>query len=357
MPLLRLPAETLVHIFNEVGSPFFSEDLGRLTVCKLWFEYALPTLFRSILLSEQKLQRLIGAGLLKAPSPLESSLQSLTLELIGNPASGSILNRQGLGQDIVRLDSSEASGLSEWRAHLFRKNSLAQLATAVPQFRRLRTLRIEVRSTSLSDDAGDYLSLPTLQAFLSVRNLSVLEIDINISARFLQERDKPRTGEVHHICPAISALLPTLQTLHIRIPRICPDILRLQGPDDGLRLSEVIIGLNLRIGRPMMTAQFHSTRCNDVSGGFLQLKDDMRKEAEALAARMQSPKCLRIQTHNRPHFSAVSLDVLTGKTTILKEEMYWLWAEDDVDAVIEHSEEDDESEESEISSLSSFPDD
>jgi len=141
------------------------------------------------------------------------------------------------------------------------------------------------------------------------------------------------------------------------MPKICPDILRLQGPDDELWLSEVIINLSLKIGLPWRTAQSHSARCNHVPGGILQLKDDIRKEAEAFAARMHSPKCLRILTHKVPHFETQSLDILTGKTRISKDDEDRLWTEDDVGAVIEHSKEEDEAEESEISSLSSFSDD
>ncbi|KAF4442413.1 hypothetical protein FALBO_17297, partial [Fusarium albosuccineum] len=45
--------------------------------------------------------------------------------------------------------------------------------------------------------------------------------------------------------------------------------------------------------------------------------------AGALAERMTSPKTLRILTHSLPSFEIQSLDVLTGKTMILDDDMAW----------------------------------
>lgn len=126
-----------------------------------------------------------------------------------------------------------------------------------------------------------------------------------------------------HICPKISALLQTLETLHIRMRRICPDILKPQHPDSGLRLSEVVVNLSLLEDIPGITAATHSRRCGFPDVGLLQLVADMREQAEALADRMTSPKSLRILRHSLPRFKVQSLDVLSGEAMILDDGMPW----------------------------------
>lgn len=81
MPLLRLPPETLAQIFDEVGSSFFREDLGRLTVCKQWFEFALPALYSCVSLSQETLRRLMASGITARPCPISHSLKALYLQL------------------------------------------------------------------------------------------------------------------------------------------------------------------------------------------------------------------------------------------------------------------------------------
>lgn len=83
MSLFRLPNETLVQIFDQVGSSFFREDLERLTVCKLWFQFALPALYRSNSLSQETLRSLIASGAITQRSTLKNSLETLDLELNG----------------------------------------------------------------------------------------------------------------------------------------------------------------------------------------------------------------------------------------------------------------------------------
>lgn len=61
MSLLRLPPEILIQIFDEASSSFFREDLGRLTVCRQWLEFALPTTFKNIVFSQETLRGLLAS--------------------------------------------------------------------------------------------------------------------------------------------------------------------------------------------------------------------------------------------------------------------------------------------------------
>jgi hypothetical protein len=82
----------------------------------------------------------------------------------------------------------------------------------------------------------------------------------------------------------------------------------------------VVINLGL-IGE---TSMAHSKRCGSRDGtGLLPLEADMQGQAKTLATRMASPKTVRILTISLPWFKAQSLDVLTGKTTLLDDDMAW----------------------------------
>ncbi|RYC57053.1 hypothetical protein CHU98_g9156 [Xylaria longipes] len=339
MSLLRLPPETLAQIFDHIGSSFFHEDLGRLTVCKQWLEFALPACFKCIKFSQETLRILITSGAVKRPSPLKRSLETLDLELRGYHYSyGSTFDPQQNAQESNVLDATASNKAfsdiptKTWINVL--NDDLAQLAVITQQSRRLRTLRIRAwgsPSPDALDNPEDYLSLPTIQAFLSVENLSVLVLDLSVS--FLNSSGEQ--GKSFHICPAIGALLRTLQTLHIRMRSICPDVLKPRGPDGSLHLSVVVINLSLITNQPGTTSAAHSKRCGSLAGGLLQLKADIEEQAQALAARMASPKIMRVLTHSLPQFETQSLDVLTGKTMVLDDDMAW---DEDGKTVVEDSE-------------------
>ncbi|KAK4112799.1 hypothetical protein N656DRAFT_789437 [Canariomyces notabilis] len=305
MSLLHLPPETLRQIFDEVGSSFFHEDVRRLTVCKQWFEFALPTCLKCITLSPKTLRSLMASGVTKRPSPLQNNLETLHLELRG---------------DRLCISTSYPSEYTQ------EPNAL--------QFHRLHTLRIRAWGFPCPqpfDSAEDNLPLPTMQALLLVENLRVLVLDL--STGFLNSTGQQ--GNDHHICPAIGALLCTLRTLHLRMRSICPDVLIPRDPNISLQLSEVVINLSLMENLPGVTSAAHSKRCGSQSGGLLQLKADLCEQAEALATQMAFPKVMRILTHSLPQFETNSLDVLSGKTMILEDGSAW---DDDGKTVEEGSE-------------------
>lgn len=50
MLLLNLPPEVLNYFFDELGPSFFQENLGRLTVCKQWYAFALSECYKHVVL-------------------------------------------------------------------------------------------------------------------------------------------------------------------------------------------------------------------------------------------------------------------------------------------------------------------
>ncbi|KAM0545645.1 hypothetical protein ACHAPJ_011261 [Fusarium lateritium] len=325
MSLLRLPPETLRQIFDQLDSSFFHEDLGRLTICKQWFDFALPACLKYITLSQEALRNLIISTATNKPSPLEGSLETLDLYLRGyqhgSPAPYPL--DCALESTLQPTAPSKSHGDNAVKTRIEALNDdLAQLAIIVQRSHTLRTLRIRAWSSHSPDPlsrAKDYLSIPTMRALLSVENLSILVLDLSGSSLISpgQQEDE------RHICSSIGALLRTLRTLHLRMRSICPDVLQTQDLDSTLQLSTVVVNLSLLTDQPSTTSAAHSKPCGSQDGGLIQLKADIQEQAEALVTRMASPKTMRILTHSLPQFDIQSLDVLTGKMMVLDDDAPW----------------------------------
>ncbi|KAI1360882.1 hypothetical protein F5Y08DRAFT_331234 [Xylaria arbuscula] len=304
MTLLLLPPEILAQIFDEIGSSFFREDVDRLTVCKTWYEFTRPVQFRSLKLTRDSLKSLMSSGFMERSSQLQSTLEDLQLEFRGFRAT----TPATMFEDPVI-----------WENDL--NDNLARFVTRAHECHRLRNLRIRAscyEASGINSAADEYLSQPIMLDLLSLGNLSVLVLDLNAGLWSGQRGVRTR-----HLCPAISALLPTLQTLHVRMQYVCPDVLKVLHSDECLRLSTVVINTSLNFSRSEVTSMFHSRRCPLGEGSLLQLRSDLQEQAEALANRMTSPKTVRILTHKLPTFVRVSLDVLTGVSMLLDDDSPW----------------------------------
>ncbi|KAF4947778.1 hypothetical protein FGADI_10172 [Fusarium gaditjirri] len=334
MSLLRLPPEILRQIFDQLDSSFFREDLGRLSVCKKWFDFALPACFKCITLSQKTLRHLIISTATQKPLSLESNLETLDLHLRGYEYNTSPPYPQNAQESNLRPPALRIR-VSYWiKRRRTLNNDLDKLAIIAQQSRRLRTLRVRAWKSPWGHPLSPrdrYLSLSPMLALLSVESLSVLVLDLSgVSLNSSGQQEDER-----HICPSVAALLPTLRILHLRMRDICPDVLKTQSLDSKLRLSTVVINLSLPPDQPSMTAAAHTKPCDSQRGGFIQLRADIREQAEALLTRMAFPQTMRILTHTLPQFDTQSLDVLTGKTMKLKDDAAW---DEDGETVQEDSE-------------------
>lgn len=312
MPLLRLPPEVLKQIFDYISPSLFYKDLGRLTICREWLDFALPVYFKCITVSQKNLSRLVTSPVVQGPSPLRNNLETIDLDLWGfsrtstSDAQEPAQDEDGLAHPWIRALNAD----------------LTQLAITAQQAHKLRTLRIQARIAPPLDPLDrpeDYLSLRSMQALLSVENLKFLVLDLCGSSLILSGQK----GNNCHFCPAIGTLLRSLRTLHLRLHNICPDVLKPPDTNGCLNLSEVVINLSLATNLPWSTSGFHAKRCGSSAGGTPQLKAEIQEQAKTLATRMTSPKVMRILTHSLPEFKPHSLDILTGKTMQLEHDMAW----------------------------------
>ncbi|KAI9163191.1 hypothetical protein HJFPF1_04790 [Paramyrothecium foliicola] len=256
---------------------------------------------------------------------LKESLEALTLDLgTFQPP----INAGGLRELERRntLHSTNHDIIRKYRDGTWRKNldgDLEELAAIMQQAPKLQFLGIETYGSPKPDPLDgpeDHLPLNPIKTALSVEHLRFLVIDLPGGVLTPSGNGE----ESCHICPAIAALLHKVQYLRLRMRSICPDVLKPRDSMQSIRLNEVVLNLSLKMGVPGISSAAHSKRCGSLNrGGFLQLKEDMQKQAEALAAKMSSPRLIRILTHTLVHLETQSLDVLTGKRMALEDSMPW----------------------------------
>ena len=99
---------------------------------------------------------------------------------------------------------------------------------------------------------------------------------------------------------------------------ICENVLKTQQRDASLRLSEVIVNLNLLPGPFDALPPKHAVHCTyffskqSYQPGEKSLID-LRNQARILARQMAGPKVVRILTHVRPSYEMRAFDALTGE--------------------------------------------
>ncbi|OAR02950.1 hypothetical protein LLEC1_07652 [Akanthomyces lecanii] len=326
MLLLQLSPEILRLIFEQIGSSFFQKDLRRLTICKQWYEFALPECLRRVVFYGDNLKRLINVGGLSQPSALRNSCEDLSLYIGGDQTRTISPSAQSFARTSTNADTSTALHVVSQDDTLANSqilnNDLVQLSLLIQGSFKLHTLYIRAWSFPpfhIRGSQRDYLSLPTMRSLLSVDHLAALVLDLPVG--FCDSSEYQEAG--CQLCPTIGALLGNLQSLQLRVRTICPNALKPQSHSHSLPLTKVVVNLSLSTNLPWQTSAIHSKRCGSAGGGMLQLKADLQKQAESLLPRMATPKFLRILTHSLPSIETQVLDVVTGKTMILDDNAAW----------------------------------
>lgn len=207
MSLLQLPTETLIQIFDYVGSSYFRSDLSRLTVCKQWNEFARTACFWNFYVTQKTLERLFSSPYVEPSLALvKNSVETLDLDLKGFEDWDSIPLSRHDSQAVDVLNVSTWNGAhgravrAVWTTEL--NNNIPYLATIIKQSRKLRILRIQATSELHPLlrllERRDYLFLSTIRAFLSTSNLTSLELDL-CGTRLIPHQSQDH-GEGSHVC-------------------------------------------------------------------------------------------------------------------------------------------------------------
>ncbi|KAK4154791.1 hypothetical protein C8A00DRAFT_32386 [Chaetomidium leptoderma] len=300
MALLQLPSELLFHILSLVGSPFFSQDARRLTVSKRWYQIAWLVTARELDITPQ-------SGLLSLPRFLaneevfgrvQTHLKSVKLSLEGFDADP----RAEL------VDETNADLEEEWIAQTDRH--LEALATKLQRCPQLECL------TLIAPLDVYYLEVGPFAKLLSMRHLTVLDVDMGGLCPVNAFPDSET-----HLCRSINSRLPSLRRLRCRMYRICDTIL--MPPEDGvsLRLKEVIINLARTQHANGCSVRFPIYICASPPGYPRSTRADIERRATALAARLETPRMVRVIDVVRGDIHA--FDAITGRRMVLAPGAEW----------------------------------
>ncbi|KAF2867418.1 hypothetical protein BDV95DRAFT_179495 [Massariosphaeria phaeospora] len=164
MSLLQLPTDTLIQIFDYVGSAYFRSDLARLTVSKQWSGFARTACFQDFHVTPNTLQRLLSSPYVEPSLALvKDSVETLVLDLKG-------FEDWDSARDVSFWNSAYGRAVrAAWTTEL--NTHLLSLATAIKQSRKLRTLRIratsELHPLLRRLERRNYLFLSTIRSFCS----------------------------------------------------------------------------------------------------------------------------------------------------------------------------------------------
>jgi hypothetical protein len=138
----------------------------------------------------------------------------------------------------------------------------------------------------------------------------------------------PSWGGVH-LCSIINALLPTLRRLRCRMCKVCDALLEPPEGNAWLGLEEVIVNLSLSdtaAGGEDTSFTFHRypMGCWPIEMQiFSQLQSSVERQARRLALRLDSPKMVRVLSHNFPALKTYAYDALTEQRIQLAENAPW----------------------------------
>lgn len=138
MSLFELPPETLIQIFNYVGSSYFRSHLSRLAVCKQWSKFVRSACFRDFYVTQETLRRLLSSPYVETSLPLiKDSVEFLDVVLKGFDDWDSIPLSRHDSQSVNVPNVSTWDGLhghavrAAWTTEL--DNHLLHLATIIEQ--------------------------------------------------------------------------------------------------------------------------------------------------------------------------------------------------------------------------------
>ncbi|OAL05120.1 hypothetical protein IQ06DRAFT_333335 [Phaeosphaeriaceae sp. SRC1lsM3a] len=337
MSLLQLPPETLIQIFDYVGSSYFRSDLSRLTVCKQWSKFAYTACFCTFHVTQKQLRRLLSSPYVELSLPLvKDSMETLELDLKGFedwdllPVYDYVWQNGNVEPHSSWNGDHGSAVRAAWTTEL--NNDLLYLSTIMKQSRKLRTLSIqttaELHPIVRSQLPRSYLFASTTSAFLSASNLTSLDLDL-CGSLLISDQNQELDGEFH-ACTSIAALLSTLRRLRLRLRIICPDALKPRQHSTNLSLNEVLINLSKINKSPLDTAGGCAKCCDSYPATFDQMQADMERQAQVLMAQMENPKVVRILMHTMPRCEMRAFDALTGRYVKLAEGADW---DDDGEAV------------------------
>lgn len=237
--LLDLPIELLVLILEQLGGRELrrGEGSARLTVCKTWYSAALPIFLSGFGTSNVQLyghnigsiRGKYGYNGARSLRPLmHKNTRDLRIHLLGHPWDEATAQADEDGEYTTwneppfdgSVDSSFISrAVGDWRdAHL--KPCLDDLFADLRYFEVLEDVIVEARSEPVDD-----LACIPQHHYIYVDTISRLALNLPVTHGLVSftldtyGTDLLGTG---HVCKMLAVVLPQVETVRLRMARICP---------------------------------------------------------------------------------------------------------------------------------------
>ncbi|KAL2257939.1 hypothetical protein VTK26DRAFT_8941 [Humicola hyalothermophila] len=293
MALLELPPEILFLILSNLGSEFFTQDLGRLTVSKKWYPWAWKVMVRDLRFTSKTLIWFVEEGLFARSQPM------------------------AWGSSPARACRSNSH-----RRTAQLNLALSRLAAGLRKCRKLHSLTVMARSERFEDGGGrSYLLIKPLADLLSLQHLTSLEVD-TLGSRAMTWKS---TSGIH-LCQSINALLPSLRRLRCRMDFMCGLLLALPNQTTPLDLEEVIINVSSSWPDDESIVRQYPRYCLTATSDA-DLGDAMIAQASKLPPRIRSPRIIWVIYRLLGRFERV-FDAVSGERYPIPSRRSWVWAPD-----------------------------
>lgn len=249
MHFYDFPAEILALIFDELDPSFFYDDIGRLTVSKLWYQFALPRFLPELRVkSTQSLLALADNPVFLARAEPVVEVADLTVDGLGRTFSRIAGGIRGIGtSNMNALNDSLRAFDSSYR-------TIISFLNCCP---RLHSLRLRMKADEKAGDdivwffqiLGGYCHADRVLDTFAVRagHLSSLVIDLAAGRSSSTSALDPDDPDRKHFCIQLQRVLPSLRKFHCRMDRICPHLVHFDQSTIGdWPLEEIIINLSLQ---------------------------------------------------------------------------------------------------------------
>lgn len=247
MALMSSPTEIISLILEAVGAAEFHAQIDRLTVCKAWYDIAMPIFLKHLTLDFISLKQIPPTSntnrLLAAYSKaLSVNLQSFEAfandELFCSPSRN-------------MLDShSHADNLQILNSYNSKRNERVQiLASLLPNLTSLDYFSSQIGNESDSELLPNSSSYQYLYGWLynsTMTSLLVKTPTTHLTTLILDIRGSIDMSDLRHVCPLIALSLSTLHRLHLRLHTICPDAVKIKDLQKTPRLKNIVVNLSLR---------------------------------------------------------------------------------------------------------------
>lgn len=336
--------ELLLEVLHHVGSAEFKRRTELLTINRRWYSAAYSMLYEEYIVTAKR-----PMAMTMWPRELEvlmDNVRHLKVDLCGygsqdwEPGEMSSLEDSQSGEASTSQSSKGdrvLNSLKTMKTWKMLNKELKQLSEVLPSWQKLQSIHIrataEQEGTRLVSDGISVILLRQPEQILRITSL-IIDMDF----------DAFRMGYHHHNCPSISKYLPQLYRLHVRLPRMCAEMLDLSShaSSDTIALREIVLNsvqvesraraYSFRSCKPCNPGQRTKppVRCVDFTSMDTSMKMLVERAPRIKVAKLiihqESPLINNTKSGRKqadPKQAAESIDYITGDRHVMPGNAAW----------------------------------